>query len=162
MVISKQNSFRVLFDKIASEYFIWKISDILASEMVSPGNQHCANCIGTLSFPFGAERRAPVMPRRCCWAPAAVYRYLLPGRRSAANPPHAAAAVVTMMGRTDRQTDGRTPERYTDPAPHTMRTASIILSQLSLWITFITCRPNFRYACAARRPRQRNVPVGWN
>jgi len=25
---------------------------ILASEMVSTGNRHCANCIGTLSFPM--------------------------------------------------------------------------------------------------------------
>jgi len=23
--------------------------------MTSPGNQHCANCIGTLSFPTGAD-----------------------------------------------------------------------------------------------------------
>ena len=30
---------------------------ILASEMASPGNQHCANCIGTLSFPIS---NAPV------------------------------------------------------------------------------------------------------
>jgi len=26
--------------------------NILALEMASPGNQHCANCIGTLSFPI--------------------------------------------------------------------------------------------------------------
>ena len=26
---------------------------ILALEMASPGNQHCASCIGTLSFPIG-------------------------------------------------------------------------------------------------------------
>jgi len=25
--------------------------NILALEMASPGNQHCASCIGTLSFP---------------------------------------------------------------------------------------------------------------
>jgi len=25
---------------------------ILALEMASPGNQHCASCIGTLSFPM--------------------------------------------------------------------------------------------------------------
>ena len=25
---------------------------ILALDMASPGNQHCANCIGTLSFPL--------------------------------------------------------------------------------------------------------------
>jgi len=42
-----------------------------------------------------------VLPRR--WAPAVVDRYLLPARRSAANPLHAAAAVE----RWDRQTDSR-------------------------------------------------------
>jgi len=26
--------------------------NILALEMASPGNRHCANCIGTLSFPM--------------------------------------------------------------------------------------------------------------
>jgi len=44
----------VLFDKIASVFFIWKniyLGYILALEMASPGNQHCASCIGTLSFP---------------------------------------------------------------------------------------------------------------
>ena len=44
----------LLFDKVASVYFIWKkYIYILSSEMASPGNQHCANCIGTLSFPAG-------------------------------------------------------------------------------------------------------------
>jgi len=43
----------VLFDKIVSVYFIRKIFFyILALEMASPGNQHCASCIGTLSFPI--------------------------------------------------------------------------------------------------------------
>ena len=43
----------MLFDKIASVYFISKkiYINILALEMASPGNQHCAICIGTLSFP---------------------------------------------------------------------------------------------------------------
>jgi len=56
VVISNQNSFRVLFDKTASVYFTRTIylggAYILELEMASPGNwQHCANCIGTLSFP---------------------------------------------------------------------------------------------------------------
>jgi len=38
-------------DKIASMYFIRKYIYILALEMASPENQHCASCIGTLSFP---------------------------------------------------------------------------------------------------------------
>jgi len=41
----------VLFDEITSVYFIRKIY-ILALEMASPGNRHCAICIGALSFPI--------------------------------------------------------------------------------------------------------------
>jgi len=52
LVISKHNSFRMLLEKIASVYIIEQYIYILASEMASPGNQHCANCIGTLSFPM--------------------------------------------------------------------------------------------------------------
>jgi len=44
-------------------------------------------------------------------------RYLLAAEPTTANPPHAAAAV----DRWDRQTDGRTPDLYVDPALHTMR-----------------------------------------
>ena len=40
LVISNRNSFIVLFDEIASVYFIWKYIKILALEMASPGNQH--------------------------------------------------------------------------------------------------------------------------
>ena len=52
LVISNHNSFRVLFDKIASVYFFEKYINILALEMASPVNRHCANCIGALSFPI--------------------------------------------------------------------------------------------------------------
>jgi len=43
----------------------------------------------------GANGRGLVLRRHCCWAPTARCRsiYLLPARHSAANPPHAAAAV---------------------------------------------------------------------
>jgi len=34
-----------------------KCIHILALETASPGNQHCANCIGTLSFPYESQRR---------------------------------------------------------------------------------------------------------
>ena len=44
-------------------------------------------------------------------------------RRSAANPQHAASAS---NDGTDGRTDGRTPERYREPAPHTMRAVPII------------------------------------
>jgi len=51
LLISNHNCSRVLFDQIASVYFISeKYISILALEIASPGNQHCANCIGTLSF----------------------------------------------------------------------------------------------------------------
>jgi len=56
LLISSHNSFRVLFDKITSVYFILKLYVYtLALEMDSPGNQHCANCIGALSFPIAAS-----------------------------------------------------------------------------------------------------------
>ena len=48
--ISNHNSSRVLFDKIASCILFEKHIYISALEMASPGNRHCANCIGTLSF----------------------------------------------------------------------------------------------------------------
>jgi len=46
----------MLFDKIASVFFIWKNVYILALEMASPENQHCANCIGTLSTSIPISR----------------------------------------------------------------------------------------------------------
>ena len=61
---------------------------------------------------FAAERRAT--------APSLLGdRYVLPAKHSAANPPHAAAAVE----RWDRRTDGR--PIVTDTAPHTMQAVSI-------------------------------------
>jgi len=43
----------VLFAKIASVYILFeKYIYILALEMASQGNQHCANYTGTLSFPI--------------------------------------------------------------------------------------------------------------
>ena len=59
-----------------------------------------------------------VLRRRCCWAPEpAIDRYLLSAGRSAANPPHAAAAVDRWAGRrTDRWTDGQTPDPFINPA----------------------------------------------
>jgi len=62
----------------------------------------------------------PGLRRCCCRAPGAVDRYLLRVRCSAVNPPHAAAAFDWW----DRLTDGRTLDRFIDPAPHTMRTVS--------------------------------------
>jgi len=52
LLISSYNSFRVLFDEIASVYLIWKYIYILAVESASLRNRHCADCIGTLSFPI--------------------------------------------------------------------------------------------------------------
>jgi len=51
------------------------------------------------------------LPAAAVRAPAAVDRYLLYPRPGCGK---------REMG----QTDGRTPDRYTDPAPHTMRAAS--------------------------------------
>jgi len=33
-----------------------KYINILALEMASPGNRHCVNCIGTLSFPVAVSK----------------------------------------------------------------------------------------------------------
>ena len=50
MVISKNNTFRVLSDKILLPYILSE--KYIYMEMTSPVNRHCANCIGTLSFPI--------------------------------------------------------------------------------------------------------------
>ena len=45
--------------KMLPPYILFeKCIHILALEMASPGNQHCANCIGTLSFPM-VRRQSP-------------------------------------------------------------------------------------------------------
>jgi len=51
---------------------------------------------------------------------AAIGQHLLPAGHSAANSPAAVAAV----DRWYRQTDRRTPDRYIELAPHTVRAAS--------------------------------------
>jgi len=52
LVISCHNSFGVLFDKIASVYFIWKMHSYFYHwKWLAQATQHCASCIGTLSSP---------------------------------------------------------------------------------------------------------------
>jgi len=58
LVISSHDSFRVLFDKIASAYFICKVYLYFSIGKANPGNQHCANSIGTLSFSMPVRRRS--------------------------------------------------------------------------------------------------------
>jgi len=60
-----------------------------------------------------------------CWVPVPVTvdQYVLLTGCSAANLPHAAAAV-------ERWTDRQTPNRYTDPAPHTVQ-AVLVTSDIS-------------------------------
>jgi len=59
----------VLFDKIAFVYLIRKIYYYyfsVGNGLASPGNRHCANCIGTLSFRAvvnSTQRASPVAPR---------------------------------------------------------------------------------------------------
>ena len=65
-VISNRNSFRVLFDRIASVHLFEKYIYILAQEMASPGNQHCVNCIGTLSFPIARRQTFSCYARTRC------------------------------------------------------------------------------------------------
>jgi len=73
-----------------------------------------------------------VLRRRCCWAPApaAVDRYLLPAGRSAANPPHAGAAV-------DRRTDGPHCRRWVHGQPE----VSLSLLEISATSLCVIC-PN--------------------
>jgi len=46
LVLSNRNSLKLLPYILFEKYI-----NILALQMTSPGNRHCANCIGTLSFP---------------------------------------------------------------------------------------------------------------
>ena len=77
---------------------------------------------------FAAERRRLQHGARS--APAAIDWYLLPARGSAANP---ASAAVAAVGRWDRRTDGRTPNRYIDLAPRIMRVVPKLLSVYDLF-----------------------------
>jgi len=49
---SNRNSFRLLLDKLLPYILFEKYIYILALKMATLGNQQCANCIGTLSFPI--------------------------------------------------------------------------------------------------------------
>jgi len=91
-------------------WYSWpKNSNFWRQEFNSADLQEYGNSV------FSCERDTA---RICCWAPccdtaAAVHRYLLPARRSAANSPHAAAAVEWGDRQTDRWTR-QTLERFTD------------------------------------------------
>ena len=61
---------------------------------------------------FAAERRLK--------APAAIDRYLLQTPALSSKP------LLLSIDGTDRRTDGWTPDRYIDPAQHTMRAASVM------------------------------------
>jgi len=57
LVISNQNSFRVLFDKIASAYFTRKLCLCFSTGNGQPREPAlCQFCIGTLSFPVDMQR----------------------------------------------------------------------------------------------------------
>jgi len=73
-----------------------------------------------MTLPASAAERRSAAP--LLLSAGACYRSISPAAgRSAANPPHAAVAV----DRWDRQMDRRTLERFTDPAPHTVRVVSV-------------------------------------
>jgi len=72
---------------------------------------------------FAADRRAAAAPLLLRAGRAAIDRYLLPAGSTAANPPHAAAAVDNWDIQTERRTD-IVPLRR--PMPHTTRTVSTI------------------------------------
>ena len=57
LVISNHNSFGCCLTKLLPCILFEKCINILASEMASQGNRHCANCVGSmgaLSFPIVA------------------------------------------------------------------------------------------------------------
>ena len=68
----------------------------------------------TVLSAFAADRRAAADTDRKA---AAIDRYRMPAGPTAANPPHAAAAVNIC----DRQTDGRTQDSFVDPAVHYLK-----------------------------------------
>ena len=75
---------------------------------------------------FAAERRAAAqllpVARRC--------RSISFARTTLSSKPAACRCCARLMG----QTDGRTPDRFIDPAPHTMRTVSKSASEVTtLW-----------------------------
>jgi len=78
-----------------------------------PKQQACVqprySAVNTTLPAFAAERRAA--ERRCCWvlAPAAAGR--CPARGALSSKPHARRSDCRTTG-TDRQTDGRTDDRY--------------------------------------------------
>ena len=62
-----------MLDKITSVYFFEKKNIYnLSLEMASPGNRHCASCIGTLSIPtevwraFRQQFKAPTVGVQDC------------------------------------------------------------------------------------------------
>ena len=61
---------------------------------------------------------------------AAIDRYFVPAGPAAANPPHDAAE-----GKQDRQTDGHSPYRIIDPAPHTTLKRILGLSFVTIYST---------------------------
>jgi len=114
LLISNHNSFRVLFDKIVSVYFIWKkYIYTLAFDIASPGNQHCANCIGTLSFAIVGSVTAHGTHRRSaqeCYSPATGrcdrWKVLAESSRT--------AALTQRHAVTDRQTAIQARRRWAD------------------------------------------------
>jgi len=55
---------------------------------------------------------------------AAISLYLLPAGRTAANPQQRSVVDDRKDGQTDKQTDKRMPDRYTNSASHIMRAVS--------------------------------------
>jgi len=92
LVIANHNTFRVLFDKIASVHFIWKM--YLYFSIVNGQPREPALC---QLYRHTIAAAAPLL-----LAPATVDRYFLPAGRPAANPPHATAALAWFGRHTGR------------------------------------------------------------
>ena len=74
-----------------------------------------------------------MLRRCCCWAPGARRcRSISPARTASSIKPAAHCCSGRMMGQTDR----RTPNRFLDPAPHTMQEVSIKRLTPALFVTY--------------------------
>ena len=97
--------------------------------------------------------------RRCCWAPVVQQSTDIscpPGPQQQTCSSGLAAIGPRWVRQTDRQTNGRTPYRYVDPAPHT----APVVPRNGKVKTQISCTHYYYYTCLmASFPTQLSKPV---
>jgi len=104
-----------LFLSLFSEYFEQSVRHVCNLELIHPSSPTSfVNTVITSLCSASCVGCHRGTARICCWAPCSNGSVSL-ARRALSSKPAAAAWEWR-----DRQTDGRTPDRYTDPAPRTM------------------------------------------